>query len=250
MKSISCCGLLLLLVVAPSCARVKVGFTVAGEAPIKLEESDAVAIMQIQEVKQSSQNGKSKEKESATAEETEKEKQKEKFRPIEGPKELTDLTRRVLEEVGQFKTVKLIPLIDGGKTPADQPSQWIDSPDAIPWPDLEAKAELPLVIYGTLFLDAQDYLGYVTETVDDPYTGRPVRRTVQKQMATYKYEVNLALADIKTKKVAIAKKFDGTKTFEDKVNIYDFYKIFEPIVREFASLISGEKHHEKRSLLR
>ncbi|MBN2053996.1 hypothetical protein JW905_03690 [bacterium] len=215
----------ILLGLLAGCAGTKVGFIVERPGKVPVELVDGITLIPFQQVD-------TKESE------------------IEAGRELTNLMRRILEAERRLHEVKVVKLTELETPVASAPADWVEAPETAPWKVFQQELKAPLVLFGTVRFDAYDYTGFVTETVEDPYTGRPVRRTVKKELANYTYKVTIVLGEVDTRKVVYEKVYDNRKTVEGKLNIYDFFEILEPELRSFVDKLFGEKRIEKRKLLR
>jgi len=164
-------------------------------------------------------------------------------------KELTVLVRRLLETEKRVAAVEVLNAKQLETEAGGKPSEWLAEGGSMPWSALNQVSKSRFVIFGTVIFHGDSYIGFVNETVEDPNTGRPVRRTVRRQLTTYKYKITICLADLVNQEVPLKESYDRVETLETKLSIHDFYSILEPKLAEFISQIAGKKRIEKRRLL-
>jgi hypothetical protein len=167
-------------------------------------------------------------------------------------KDVTDLVRRTLEtrEGPQSYRVTVFRPGDWAEVIESSPREWFEEEHAPFWHRFLDVTDAELLVFGAISFESRTYQGFVRETVEDPYTGRPYRRTVQRQLTSFDYSLRLGLADLLHAELVFERKYERTVTVEGTPGPGDFFALLEPHVQEFLDTITGRSRDEERFLLR
>jgi len=166
-------------------------------------------------------------------------------------KEMTDLLRRTLEtkDRGADFTVVTIAADRWQQRISGKPRNWIEQEQTPNWTSFLSLTDAEILIVGDIDFKSHTYLGLVTETFEDPYSGMPYRRTVRRELTSYDYLIHLGVVDLAHLQLVHQVEIKKSATLEGARDPADFFTIVEPHLQEFVDAISGRRRVERRFLI-
>ncbi len=167
-------------------------------------------------------------------------------------KELSNLIRRKINDEKEFFNVDVEILSEDvvekklGKTTLDIYLE--DDKDSLN--KIAQMFDADLLIYGWIKYNSETHPGFVTKTINDAFSERPMRRTYREDITSINYELKLGIYDANANKIVSKRNKKDSLSREGKKSLLMFYDIFEPVIEEFLSDIYGKKTLEHRFLIK